>query len=101
MPLLRADPNYYAARAPREASTTGVTALDLGFPAVALHVDNQSAADVYVNPQSTAVCTSADLCIRACSYQLLAPLPPFSHLTLWASSTGATAQDFGIAALGG
>jgi hypothetical protein len=100
MPLQRSTPNYYSTGVPRNASTTAVAALDFGFPAQVLRLYNPSNVDMYANPTSTTLCTTADLCVRACSELTLTGMA-ISVLTLYATSTGATAQPFGVTALGG
>lgn len=100
MALQRTLPNYYSAIAPRSAASTGVAAIDFGFPATVLRIVNVANVDAYFNPASTSVCTTADMCVRACSDAQIFGVA-MSVLTIYSTSTGATAHDLRIAALGG
>lgn len=100
MPLQRTIPNYYSDSSVRNASSTAVAAVDFGFPAQVLRLFNPSAVDMFVNPSSTSLCTTDDLCVRSCSEVTLEGVA-ISGLAFYSTSTGATVQAFTLTALGG
>lgn len=100
MPLNRSDPNYYSSPLTLNSSSTAATGVGFGFPASYVRLLNTGATDVYVNPQSSTLCTTADLRVRACSDLVLANLPAISVLTAYATSTAGAGAVLNVTALG-
>ena len=101
MSILVVGPNYYSTQLAVSASTTAVAAEGWTFPASAIRLLNTEATDFYVRLNSTTVATTADMRVRACSEVVMTGTPPIGGLTIYTTSTSASAKLLGVTAIGG
>ena len=101
MPYLVMSQNYYSTQWAIAQGTTSAVGDAWGFPASVLRFLNTEAADFYVRLNSTTAASTADMRVRACSEFALSGLPPVVGLTVYTTSTSASAKLLGVTALGG